>query len=174
MRPQQPEGTSAQAVTLANRQQVGRVLCDPGLLVHAYDVGVYLRVIPADPGLDADGAGVAFGVEHEAAPAHTSEDAFPYQRRVLADAAAEDDGVSAVEYVEVCTDVLTYPVAEHRQREGSTVLTACLGLEEFSHVPGDSGDAEEARTFVEPPLDLLGVHALPPCEEPDERRVHAP
>src|SRR5919112_1940039 len=141
MRPQHSDGNLVQAVSPTKTQQVGRVLSDPGLLIHVNYVGVNLRAFRADPGFDANGAGVAFGVEHEAAPIHSREDAFPYQGRVLADATAEDDGV---------------------------------GVEEFSHVPGDPRDAEEARTFVEPSLDLLGVHVLPAREKPDERGIHVP
>src|SRR5919112_3908960 len=174
MRPQHSDGNLVQAVSPTKTQQVGRVLSDPGLLIHVNYVGVNLRAFRADPGFDANGAGVAFGVEHGAAPTHSREDAFPYRGRVLADATAEDDGVGAAEHVEVGTDVLAYPIAEHLEREGGAVIAARLGVEEFSHVPGDPGDAEEARTFVEPSLDLLGVHVLPAREKPDERGIHVP
>src|SRR5690606_25638481 len=128
-----------------------RIPGDEELLIGRDDPRLKPRIGGGDRALCAAERGLVGDiVDIESEPLEAVGDAHADLRRVLADAAGEDDGARAAECGEVSADVLAHAVAEDLDGEaGAAVLVLVLLGEQLAHVVREATDAEQSALLVE-------------------------
>src|SRR4030042_1115644 len=81
--------------------------------IHRDDVGVNPRIRSMEGCFNADCLGITVLINHKPTPFHTAANACSYLGCVLTNAAAKDYCVRSTQNIQVGTNVLAHPVAEH-------------------------------------------------------------
>src|SRR3954470_7191129 len=133
-----------------------RVAGDQQLLIGGNDPDLESGIVAVDAAFaSADRGRVAVTVKRNSEPFEVAADALAHGRRILADAAREDDRVGTIHRREISSDVLASAVAEEIDRQPrATIAMLRLLCQQLAHVIRQTGDAEKPRLLVEQRFDL--------------------